>query len=208
MQNLSQILLTPKQDSELNIFGCAELPTRYGKFQMLSFQNGQKILEDLALIKGEVRNKSGVLTRVHSECITGEVLGSLRCDCRQQLEYALWEFGRLPYAILIYLRQEGRGIGLGHKIKAYGLQDLGLDTVEANLHLGFDADLRDYSIAASILKLLKVKSINLMTNNPQKIEGLTRSGIKIAKRVPIITPSNLYNKSYLITKKIKLGHWL
>jgi GTP cyclohydrolase II len=155
-----------------------------------------------------VSGESGVLCRIHSECLTGDVFGSLKCDCGPQLEYALEQLEEAGQGIILYMRQEGRGIGLANKVKAYSLQDGGMDTVEANLHLGFDDDMRDYSIASKMLELIGPESIVLMTNNPRKVEGLRRSGIPIDERVPIKIPPNTFNKDYLATKKKKSGHLL
>jgi GTP cyclohydrolase II len=149
-----------------------------------------------------------VPVRLHSECLTGDAIGSLRCDCRDQLESALAAIGKMECGILLYLRQEGRGIGFLNKIRAYGLQDHGLDTVEANLALGFRDDERDYSVAAHMLHSLKVKSVRLMTNNPKKIGGLVSLGVKVSDRIPLIMPPNQYNRFYLETKKEKSGHLL
>ena len=144
--------------------------------------------------------------RIHSECLTGDALGSLRFDCRDQLEYSLTYLGTKDTGILLYMRQEGRGIGLGNKIKAYQLQDTGLDTVEANMHLGFDDDLRDYATAAEILKMLNVRSIVLMTNNPAKLKNLKENGITITGRIPVVVKPNKHNTNYLNTKKQKMNH--
>src|SRR2546426_8915290 len=155
---------------------------------------------------GNVFGKENVLTRVHSECLTGDALGSLRCDCRDQLEVGLRAIARQEYGLVLYLRQEGRGIGLLNKLRAYALQDRGLDTVEANLALGFRDDEREYSIAAHMLHSLKVKSIRLITNNPRKIADLTARGIAITGRIPLVIPPNRYNQLYLQTKALKSGH--
>jgi GTP cyclohydrolase II len=162
----------------------------------------------LALIKGEVRPGEPTLVRVHSECLTGDALGSLRCDCRDQLEVALRRIAVEPNGLVLYLRQEGRGIGLINKIRAYELQDRGLDTVEANLALGFRDDEREYSIAAHMLHSLRVKSIRLLTNNPRKVNDLTALGIKVAGRLPHVIPPNDYNRFYLETKASRSGHYL
>jgi GTP cyclohydrolase II len=147
-----------------------------------------------------------VLTRIHSECLTGEILGSLKCDCRDQLEHALEMIGRAERGVLLYLRQEGRGIGLGNKIRAYDLQNSGADTVEANEKLGFEADARSYDLAAAILADLDVKSVRLMTNNPAKVQGLEKEGVKVAKRVSHWVGENPHNKGYLAVKRRKMGH--
>ncbi len=192
----------------LEIFAQAELPTQFGTFTIIAFCHGDKRIDDVALIRGDIRNKSNVPTRLHSECLTGDVFHSLRCDCRQQLEAAQRHFAELPEAIILYLRQEGRGIGLANKVAAYKLQEEGYDTVDANVHLGFDDDLRSYDIAAAMLRALGPKSIDLYTNNPRKISGLEECGICVSGREPIIIQPNSYNDRYLRTKQNKSGHLL
>ena len=192
----------------VEIAGVAELPTRYGLFHIFAFYNNKDGKEHAALVRGKVEYAENVPVRVHSECLTGDVLGSLRCDCREQLETALSLLGQLDKGILLYMRQEGRGIGLVNKIRAYGLQEQGYDTVEANLALGFRDDEREYSIAACMLKALKVRSIDLMTNNPRKIDDIARHGIHVNSRIPHIMQPNKYNRYYLETKATKSGHML
>jgi len=192
----------------VRIEAVAELPTRFGDFHIVAFSNNRDGKEHVVLIRGDVLGREEVPVRLHSECLTGDVLGSLRCDCRDQLEAAMQLIGGLDYGILLYLRQEGRGIGLINKIRAYSLQDEGLDTVEANLALGFRDDERDYAVAAHMLKSLKVKSIRLITNNPRKIQELTEHGILIEDRIPHIMEPNEYNRFYLETKAAKSGHWI
>ncbi len=186
----------------------ANLPTRSGDFQVVSYVDTIEGKEHLALVKGDITGEEPVLVRVHSECLTGDVLGSRRCDCGNQLHLAMSEVEKLGRGVILYLRQEGRGIGLSNKIKAYKLQDQGRDTVEANRELGFDEDLRDYGIGAQMLQELGVKKIQLMTNNPRKIIGLEGYGIEIVERVPHVAGVCDDNRYYLQTKKNKLGHLL
>ncbi len=190
----------------VRIAAIAELPSRFGDFQVVAFYNNHDEKEHAAFVHGDVVDQEEVLVRVHSECLTGDAIGSLRCDCRDQLEAALKMIGQSERGMLLYLRQEGRGIGLTNKIRAYGLQDYGYDTVDANKALGFRDDEREYSVAAHMLHSLRVKSIKLFTNNPRKIADLTQHGIKITDRVPLIIPPNPYNEFYLKTKALKSGH--
>jgi 3,4-dihydroxy 2-butanone 4-phosphate synthase/GTP cyclohydrolase II len=183
-------------------------PTRYGNFRMILFEDILTKEAHLAVVKGDVKNKRNVLVRLHSSCETGDIFHSLRCDCGDQLETALKIIEQKGQGVLLYMHQEGRGIGLVNKLKAYHLQEKGLDTVEANVTLGFPSDLRDYCIGAQILSKLEIKSINLMTNNPQKIVGLEGYGLKIAKRIPVEISPTKANKKYLNTKKEKMGHML
>ncbi|MEG0772210.1 bifunctional 3,4-dihydroxy-2-butanone-4-phosphate synthase/GTP cyclohydrolase II [Clostridium sp.] len=186
----------------------AKMPTKYGEFIMIGYENTLNGEHHVALVKGDITNGEPVLARVHSECLTGDAFGSLRCDCGEQFAAAMKSIEKEGRGILLYMRQEGRGIGLINKIKAYELQDQGMDTVEANLALGFPADLRDYGIGAQILVDLGVKKVKLMTNNPKKMAGLTGYGIELSDRVPIQMNHNERNEYYLKTKQQKLGHIL
>jgi GTP cyclohydrolase II len=182
----------------------AEIPTQHGPFRIVVYRIGTE--EHLAVVRGDVTDRSAVLCRVHSECMTGEVLGSLKCDCRDQLDAAMAAIADSDCGVIVYLRQEGRGIGLGNKIRAYALQAEGKDTVEANLALGFAADLRSYEQAAAILADLKVSSVALMTNNPAKLEGLAQAGVTVAEHVPHWVSGHEHNREYLEVKRSKMGH--
>ena len=184
------------------------LPTVYGDFTLHLYESILTKEHHIALVKGKVANKENVLVRVHSQCLTGDVFGSLRCDCGQQVKKALTLISEEGEGVFLYMRQEGRGIGLVEKLKAYVLQDKGLDTVEANQALGFPPDLRDYGIGAQILKDLGLSTIRVLTNNPKKIVGIEGYGLKVTERIPIEVPPNKLNRKYLRTKKVKLGHIL
>lgn len=192
----------------LRMVSVAELPSQFGNFRAVAFTPDAGGNEHLAIVRGNVRNLRDVMVRVHSECLTGDVIGSLRCDCREQLQVALESIGKLSAGVLLYLRQEGRGIGLTNKIRAYALQDHGHDTVEANHLLGFGNDERDYQVAAEMLRELGVRSVHLMTNNPSKVQGLREHGIKVTGRLPLVTQANRHNEKYLLTKQKRSGHWL
>jgi len=186
----------------------AKLPTEFGDFRVLVFRNDRDNKEHLALTMGDIEHARGILVRVHSECLTGEVLHSLRCDCREQLQESMRMVAKAGRGLIIYLRQEGRGIGLGNKVRAYALQDDGMDTIDANHQLGFGSDDRDYTMAVAILKAFDIKSLLLITNNPEKISDLKEHGIEIIQRVPIEIQPNKYSRSYLKTKRDKAGHML
>ena len=198
----------------LEIVAQAPVPTPYGEFQMLVFhwegdasEHGLS-REHVALVMGDVRGKSGVLVRVHSECLTSEVFGSLKCDCRDQLQAAQAEIGRRGLGAVIYLRQEGRGIGLANKIRAYELQSNGHDTVDANRLLGLPDDARDYGSAAAMIEQLGIASIRLMTNNPLKVGAMRSLGVKVDARTPSVVGANQYSASYLEAKRLRMGHAL
>jgi 3,4-dihydroxy 2-butanone 4-phosphate synthase/GTP cyclohydrolase II len=187
---------------------CARIPTDFGEFQLCLYENDKDDKEHLALVMGEVRGREAVLVRVHSECFTGDVLGSRRCDCGDQLLGAMRMIGEAGRGVIVYLRQEGRGIGLLDKLRAYNLQDEGYDTVEANLMLGHQADEREYDVAAAILADLGVRSIRLLTNNPDKVNSLQALGVEVQERVPIQAPVHPENAFYLSTKAARMHHLL
>ncbi|GAB6142247.1 hypothetical protein JCM14076_29760 [Methylosoma difficile] len=184
------------------------IPTKHGEFILHYYSNNVDAKEHIALVKGTVAGHENVPVRIHSECFTGDVLGSRRCDCGEQLDMALQLIAKAGSGVLIYLRQEGRGIGLLKKLQAYNLQDMGMDTVDANLHLGYQADEREYTIAALMLEDLGIKSVQLITNNPEKIDGLKALGINVAGRIPVEVVAHDSNRDYLKTKAKKMAHML
>ncbi len=196
----------PRSMGNVTLIATADLPSRFGEFKITVFYEESTGKEHSAIYRGELTGSADLPCRVHSECHTGDIFGSLRCDCRSQLETALSYVGQQPRGVVLYLRQEGRGIGLGNKIKAYRLQEAGLDTVEANVALGFPPEAREYRIAANMLRLLGVKSIKLLSNNPHKFDGLAKEGIEITGRIPLIIEPNQHNRRYLKTKALKMGH--
>ena len=185
----------------------ARLPSRYGDFRVVAFDSDDG-KEYGAVVRGDVRGAEGVPLRVQSECFTGDVMGSLKCDCRDQLEAALQYIGKAEVGVVLYLRQEGRGIGLANKIRAYALQDSGLDTVQANEALGFHDDERTYDVAADMIRELGIESVRLMSNNPKKWLGLGEHGVRVDGRIPLVIEANDHNAAYLATKKAKSGHLL
>ncbi len=186
----------------------AQLPTKYGDFNIISFKQEGDNHEHCLLYIGDLSHKDNVLTRVHSECLTGDVFSSKKCDCGDQLEESMRAIAEKETGIIIYLRQEGRGIGLYNKVNAYALQDEGQDTIEANHSLGFETDLRDYTIAAKVLEHMHINSIELLSNNPEKIEVIENAGVTITRRIPLITKSNQHNADYLNIKKDVMKHLL
>ncbi|MHB8526240.1 MAG: GTP cyclohydrolase II [Candidatus Acidiferrales bacterium] len=197
-----------KKSGKPRIVARAELPTRYGKFAILGIEGASDDESAIVLVHGKIRSGDVPLVRIHSQCLTGDVFHSERCDCRAQLEMALESTARARCGIILYLPQEGRGIGLMNKLKAYELQDRGMDTVEANRKLGFEADHRDYRFCAQALKLLGIRAVRLLSNNPDKVAQLEAEGVKVTERVPCQPPTTRRARSYLLTKKKKLGHLL
>jgi GTP cyclohydrolase II len=209
MNKNSQKRKHPKEtESQVRLIAEATLPTRHGRFTIYGFKGRGPLDEAIALVRGKLNGKTAPLVRVHSQCLTGDVLGSLRCDCRAQLELSLKKIGQAGSGILLYLPQEGRGIGLMNKLRAYQLQDGGMDTVEANEKLGFAADERDYDFPAQILKKLGATKIRLLSNNPEKVRQLEQSGIRVVQRVACQPRVSKISRAYLQTKKNKMGHLL
>jgi GTP cyclohydrolase II len=197
-----------KKGSSIELVAQAALPTRHGRFTIYGFKGRSPLDEGIALVRGKLNGKAAPLVRVHSQCLTGDVLASLRCDCRAQLELSLRKIAQAGSGILLYLPQEGRGIGLMNKLRAYELQDGGMDTVQANETLGFAADARDYDFSARILKKLGATKIRLLSNNPEKVRQLEDSGIRVVQRVPCQPRISKISRAYLQTKKSKMGHLL
>jgi GTP cyclohydrolase II len=197
-----------QKQSDAQLIAQAELPTKYGRFRIYGFRGDGPQEEAVALVRGKLKGSAAPLVRVHSQCLTGDVLHSLRCDCRAQLELSLKKIGNSATGILLYLPQEGRGIGLMNKLRAYELQDGGMDTVEANVSLGFAADARDYEFPAKILKKLGARKIRLLSNNPDKVKQLESAGVQVVQRVPCQPRISKISRKYLETKKSKRGHLL
>jgi GTP cyclohydrolase II len=197
-----------KKTGKARIVATAGLPTRFGRFQVIGIKGRGPQDEAVAIQHGRLKRGKPPLVRIHSQCLTGDVFTSQRCDCRAQLELSLRKIAKAPSGIVLYLPQEGRGIGLINKLKAYELQDQGLDTVEANRRLGFAADSRDYDFAAAALKALDVHSVRLLSNNPDKIQQLERSGIRVVERIPCRPRTTHHSRAYLRTKQTKMGHLL
>ena len=193
-------------DNKLKFIETSKLPTDIGEFTVHAFTDEKESKDHLAICMGDLLTSEPVLSRIHSQCITGESFFSMRCDCRYQLTESLKQIADIGRGVVFYLQQEGRGIGLSNKIKAYSLQDKGLDTVEANHHLGFKEDERTYENVAGMINFLAIKKLDLMTNNPKKIEALKSMGVEVSQRVPLFTNSNKYNEKYISTKIKKLGH--
>lgn len=205
MEGVTTMSEARRRESEVELYAEAPLPTERGLFKAVVFRERRTGQEHVAMVLGDVAGHA-VLTRAHSECLTSEVLGSLKCDCRAQLDRALDLIAARGRGVLLYLRQEGRGIGLGNKIRAYALQAAGADTYQANRALGFSDDLRSYGVAADMLRLLAVRSVQLITNNPLKLDGLREAGVEVRRRVALPSPSNPHNVQYLRTKAEQTGH--
>jgi 3,4-dihydroxy 2-butanone 4-phosphate synthase / GTP cyclohydrolase II len=208
MKNKSANGKRTRKSSDLKHVAHAALPSKFGKFTIHGFSGNGPMEEAVAMVRGKLNGKTAPLVRIHSQCLTGDVLASLRCDCRAQLEYSLKKIAKAPSGILMYLPQEGRGIGLMNKLRAYELQDGGMDTVEANEELGFAPDARDYDFSAQVLKQLGAKKIRLLSNNPEKVRQLESSGIRVVERVPCQPRISKISRAYMATKKEKMGHLL
>jgi len=204
--NAGSDLHEAKAEARLEVVAKVKFPTHYGQFDLYGFLEKETDKIHTVMVKGDVEEAEGCLVRIHSECHTGDVLGSMRCDCGEQLDASLEYIGKQSRGVLIYLRQEGRGIGLLNKLRAYSLQDEGLDTVEANEFLGFPPEAREYTAGAEIIRMLGIRSVVLLTNNPDKIEKLNALGIEIVERKPLVIPPNRYNRGYLETKRLRMGH--
>ena len=199
----------PLPETTIQRYSEADVPTEYGVFRIVVYRDSREPnVEHCAIVHGEVRGATDLLIRVHSECFTGEVLHSLKCDCREQLDQAMRRIAENECGAVLYLRQEGRGIGLGNKIRAYALQEQGADTVDANLRLGFAADAREYDVATQMLADLGVESVAVLTNNPAKVEALRADGVAVTRRVPMSVVPNQHNRDYLDTKRARMGHIL
>jgi len=192
----------------LRMVAVADFPSAFGHFKLIGFTNNKDKKDHTAVVKGDVVKKEDVLTRIHSSCLTGDAFGSMRCDCGPQLDAALMKIEEEGLGVLIYMQQEGRGIGLTNKIKAYMLQDQGLDTYDANVHLGFKPDARDYELSAAMLDKLGVKSVRLLTNNVEKVKGIEKFSIKVTEMIPLELPANIHNRKYLETKRDRFDHKL
>lgn len=201
--------LVPRRPLTVSVIARAKLPTKHGDFDIYAFETDDgRRLDDVAIVRGELTGAHDVPVRVHSECLTGDVLGSNRCDCGEQLHEALHRFANGERGVLLYLRQEGRGIGIANKVRAYALQDEGLDTVDANRHLGFDDDLRRYDVAAAMITAMGLASVELHTNNPKKVDGLREAGVEVTRRVALQIAPREENRFYLATKRSRSGHLL
>ena len=190
----------------LRMVAVADFPSAFGHFKLIGFVNNKDKKDHTAVVKGDILEKENVLTRIHSSCLTGDAFGSMRCDCGPQLDAALKKIEEEGTGVLIYMQQEGRGIGLTNKIRAYMLQDQGMDTYDANVHLGFKPDARDYELSAAMLNKLGVKSVRLLTNNEKKVEDMEKFSIKVTEMVPLELPANIYNRRYLETKRDRFDH--
>ena len=204
------LMTDPTRETTVERYAEADVPTEYGLFKLIVYRERgtEDLVEHVAVVKGDVSGKHGVHIRVHSECLTGEVLHSMKCDCREQLDFGLRHISDEDQGAVLYLRQEGRGIGLGNKIKAYALQQKGIDTVDANRMLGFEDDLRRYHIATDMLSDLGVESVVLLTNNPAKVDALRDDGVQVSGRLPVHIEPNEHSRDYLLTKRARMGHML